>query len=149
MRSCKRRSRCVHAAPGQWTNMQSLPVRQFLLTNLRYDEQKQMWHFRIPVRMIMEVLDDIGKFPYQVKLGEKPEHTWDGPTLLIKGEHSKCVRLCENASLTHRYINRHNLPFAEAFFPNMKLVNMPTGHWCQAERPGEFIQHVRSFLESV
>lgn len=48
--------------------------------------------------------------------------------------------------LTCRYINRRNEPIARAFFPRMQLVTMDTGHWCQAEQPREFMQHVQDFL---
>ena len=28
-----------------------------------------------------------------------------------------------------KYINRHNIPIFEQYFPNMKLVTLDTGHW--------------------
>lgn len=29
----------------------------------------------------------------------------------------------------------------------MKLVTLPTGHWCQSEKPKEFMQELQAFLE--
>jgi pimeloyl-ACP methyl ester carboxylesterase len=46
-----------------------------------------------------------------------------------------------------RYINRRNIPICEAFFPNMKLVTLDTGHWVQAEKPNEFVQEVEKWLK--
>ena len=31
--------------------------------------------------------------------------------------------------MVHRYINRHNVDTAKAFFPNMVLKELDAGHW--------------------
>ncbi len=61
---------------------------------------------------------------------------WNGPTLFIKGEHS-------------RYLNRHNIPVAEAFFPNMRLETLDTGHWVHAEKPSETVKLIEDFVKGV
>lgn len=110
----------------------SLPVRQFLLTNL--ERAGDELRFRIPLETMIASLDGIGQFPYALgKDGAAPERTWDGPALFVKGEKSK-------------YINRHNEPVCRAFFPRMELVQLPTGHWVQAEAPKQFMGMVREFL---
>lgn len=34
----------------------------------------------------------------------------------------------------------------KAYFPHMELVEMSTGHWCQAEQPKNFMEIVRKFI---
>lgn len=64
-----------------------------------------------------------------------------------------CIYVCtmECAELPFvicgRYINRRNIPMCEAHFPNMRLETLDAGHWVQAERPNEFVEHVKAFLE--
>lgn len=50
------------------------------------------WRFRIPLRMMIDALSEVGKFPVKVN-DVGAERTWDGPTLFIKGAKSKCVGL--------------------------------------------------------
>lgn len=54
---------------------------------------------------------------------------------------------CVKRELTLRYINRRNVPLCRAYFPAMELVTLPTGHWCQSEKPAEFMQALQAFLE--
>lgn len=66
----------------------SIGIRQFLLTNLeRSPPDSQHWSFRIPLDILKRHLDQIGDFPYE------PGKTqpYEGRTLFIKGEKSKCV----------------------------------------------------------
>ena len=110
-----------------------LSVRQFLLTNLERDGDTM--RFRIPVDAILKSLKAIGDFPYAPPsdVPSQPQYQWYGPTLFIKGMRSK-------------YINRHNLPLCKAYFPNMELEVLDTGHWCQAEAPGPFMKSLKAFL---
>ncbi|WFD27787.1 ribonuclease III [Malassezia nana] len=88
----------------------NLPVRQFLLTNLERDETGVM-RFRIPVKVLLRALEHIGRFPYAPPkdASSSPERVWQGPTLFVKGEHSK-------------YINRRNVPLCRAYFPAMEAL---------------------------
>ncbi|KAH8100800.1 alpha/beta-hydrolase [Cristinia sonorae] len=101
-------------------------VRAFLLTNLLIKSHGPQ--FRVPLDMISSSIPDLGSFPYNP--GEKK---WEGPSLFLKGTKSK-------------YINHHNVPVAEKFFPDMKLVELDAGHWVQAERPHEVKQAVLDFI---
>ncbi|KAJ7506598.1 Alpha/Beta hydrolase protein, partial [Mycena galericulata] len=84
-------------------------VRAFLLTNLIQHPNGS--HFRIPVDLIGDSIGELGSFPFN------PEETqWKGETLFIKGSKSK-------------YINRHNIPLAEQFFPAMSVEELETNHW--------------------
>ncbi|SPO23337.1 uncharacterized protein UTRI_02015 [Ustilago trichophora] len=122
-----------------------LGVRQFLLTNLtRNPPNSPTWSWRIPVDLIRKNIAQIGDFPYNPPnaIAEElaapgsenaPEREWSGETLFIKGTRSK-------------YVNRRNIPTNQKYFPEAKLVHMETGHWCQAEKPNEFVQVVEDFL---
>ena len=46
----------------------------------------------------------------------------------VRISHSVCF-LVDLTSIYHRYINRHNIATAEAFFPNMVLEELDAGHW--------------------
>lgn len=120
-----------------------LGVRQFLLTNLtRNPPSAETWSWRIPVDLIRKNIAQIGDFPYnppnatpdEVQGREDAEvREWQGETLFIKGTKSK-------------YVNRRNIPTNQKYFGNSKLIHMETGHWCQAEKPGAFVQVVEDFL---
>ncbi|GAC96129.1 alpha/beta hydrolase [Pseudozyma hubeiensis SY62] len=121
-----------------------LGVRQFLLTNLtRSPPGAETWSWRIPVDLIRKNIAQIGDFPYNPPNATEEElagasesaqeRSWNGETLFIKGTKSK-------------YVNRKNIPTNQKYFTKSKLVRMDTGHWCQAEKPNEFVQVVEDFL---
>ncbi|KAF7332665.1 hypothetical protein MKEN_00149400 [Mycena kentingensis (nom. inval.)] len=83
----------------------------FLLTNLVQKPNSPHFHFRIPVSIIGDAAAEIGTFPF-----EPGERQWVGETLFVKGAKS-------------RFINRHNIPIAEKFFPKMRLETVDAGHW--------------------
>ncbi|KAJ6460738.1 alpha/beta-hydrolase [Mycena vitilis] len=101
-------------------------VCAFLLTNLI--QQTNASHFRIPVDIIGDSIEELGSFPFTPE-----EAQWQGETLFIKGSKSS-------------YINRHNIPLAEKFFPAMKLENLDTSHWVHSEKPHEFASLVEAFV---
>ncbi|KAG7448074.1 alpha/beta-hydrolase [Guyanagaster necrorhizus] len=105
-------------------------IIMFLLTNLVVPPHTSHGHahFRIPISIFGSSIQDIGSFPY-----EGGERQWDGKALFIKGEKSA-------------YINRHNIPIAKSFFPDMALEMLDTGHWVHAERPMEFKKLVTDFI---
>jgi len=78
--------------------VKNLPVRQFLLTNLERDEESGTMRFRIPVKTLLRCLESIGLFPYSPPKDDSsaPERVWNGPTLFVKGEHSKYVCTTKN-----------------------------------------------------
>ncbi|KIY66796.1 alpha/beta-hydrolase [Cylindrobasidium torrendii FP15055 ss-10] len=105
-------------------------VVTFLLTNLVVPpaSSPDPVSFRIPVELLSDSVANLGDFPY-----EKGERTWGGKTLFVKGEKSA-------------FINRHNIPVAEAMFPGMVLKTLPTNHWVHAEKPMEFKEMVTKFI---
>jgi pimeloyl-ACP methyl ester carboxylesterase len=111
-------------------NMQMLPTRQFLLTNTRTTPSGHLT-FRIPLQVLHTAIPHIGDFPYAPS-----SVSWDGPTMFMKGEHS-------------RYLNKHNIPVAKAFFPNMRLEVLDTGHWVHAEKPAQTVDLIDDFVKSV
>ncbi|KAJ9091571.1 hypothetical protein QFC19_009027 [Naganishia cerealis] len=123
---------------------QSLPTRQFLLTNALTDPTSQTLRFRIPLDILRDSIPSIGEFPYvppsaaaipEAMREERETASWSGPTLFIKGAHSK-------------YINARNLPICRAFFPNMEMETLEAGHWVHAERPREFVDAVERFIRA-
>lgn len=93
--------------------LQSLPIRQFLLTNLVRTDNNASFKFRIPLDILYDSIGSIGDFPYTESQGA----TFDKPMLFIKGANSK-------------YINRKNIPVGEAFFPNSEVKTIEgAGHW--------------------
>ncbi|KAI0671667.1 alpha/beta-hydrolase [Trametes maxima] len=120
-------------------------TRAFLLMNLEHPtpHHPHPLKFRIPVGLLGNAIPELGSFPYL-----PGERRWDGPTLFIKGEKSK-------------YINKHNIDAAKAFFPNMALERLDAGHWEvsmtlshsvylaeSAHRPNEFKALVTDFIKS-
>ncbi|WVF66897.1 hypothetical protein IAT40_001640 [Kwoniella sp. CBS 6097] len=116
----------------------SLPTRQFLLTNTRQTHGADpSLVFRIPLQLLTDAIPHIGDFPYSPPPPVSPTSPiWEGPTLFLKGAQSK-------------YINRKNIPVAEAFFPKMKLETLDTEHWVHAERPNETVELVRKFVQAI
>ncbi|KAJ7893442.1 alpha/beta-hydrolase [Mycena olivaceomarginata] len=104
-------------------------VCAFLLTNLVV--QPNASHFRIPVDLMGDSMEEIGSFPFD------PEETqWTRNTLFVKGAKSS-------------FINRHNIPLAEKFFPAMKIETLDTNHWVHSEKPHEFSTLVQDFIRPL
>lgn len=112
-----------------------LATRQFLLTNTKTSTGPDSYlTFRVPLDLLSASIPQIGDFPYTPPPPIGPESPqWLGPALFLKGEHS-------------RYLNRHNIPIAQRFFPNMRLEVLDSGHWVHAERPAETINAVEAFI---
>jgi pimeloyl-ACP methyl ester carboxylesterase len=108
---------------------QVLSVRQFLLTNSLIDPLTKTLKFRIPLDILHSSVPAIGDFPFAPGSVQ-----WDGPTLALKGKKA-------------RYITERNEPVLKEFFPRARVVGLDTGHWVHAERPGEFVELVREFVE--
>ncbi|KAF4613843.1 hypothetical protein D9613_008090 [Agrocybe pediades] len=122
---------------------EDMSVRQFLLTNLhlpshsrtaKHDGSPEKAKFIVPLSILSHSIGDLGSFPYQYNAEDNTVPvTWDGPTLALKGTMSA-------------YINRKNIPALNAFFPNVRLEELDTGHWVHAEKPTEFRKLVVDFL---
>ncbi|KLJ06433.1 hypothetical protein EMPG_09270 [Blastomyces silverae] len=92
--------------------IQSLPIRQFLLTNLIRSKENNVLKFRVPVKLLGESLGELAGFPFS------PSDTvkFEGPSLFIRGTRS-------------RYVQDKALPTIAHFFPNYRLVDVDAGHW--------------------
>lgn len=101
---------------------ESLPIRQFLLTNLvRQSNGHYQW--RIPLKYLASSLDKMGDFPFT-----DPDQTrFEGPTLMVRGTKSP-------------YVADEMLPIVGRFFPKFELRDIEAGHWVISEKPEEFRQ---------
>lgn len=99
---------------------ESLPIRQFLLTNLvRTPEGTQK--FRIPIKYLANALDNMADFPFK----DPEEARFGGPTLVVRGTKS-------------HYVADEMLPTIGRFFPRFEVVDVDSGHWVISEKPEEF-----------
>ncbi|KAJ5493401.1 Protein ABHD11 [Penicillium diatomitis] len=101
---------------------ESLPIRQFLLTNLvRSDDN--ILKFRVPLSVIGDALDNMADFPFSASEGKR----YDGPTLFVRGTRS-------------RYVSDKTMPAIKQFFPNAQIADVEAGHWLISENPEGFRQ---------
>lgn len=98
----------------------SLPIRQFLLTNLTRAKDG-IQRFRIPVDILAKSLDNMADFPFR----DPEEARWEGPTLFVRGTKS-------------HYISDETLPTIGRFFPRFEVKDVDCGHWVISEKPEEF-----------
>ncbi|KAL4943863.1 hypothetical protein BDV06DRAFT_126298 [Aspergillus oleicola] len=110
----------------------SLPIRQFLLTNLVRNPQDGTMKFRVPLKTLGEALKAMGEFPFS-RPGEK---TFEGPTMVVRGTRSPYVRDETNEAI-------------KAFFPDSRVVDVESGHWVISENPEGFRKTVVDFLQNV
>ncbi|KAJ6008873.1 hypothetical protein N7522_003889 [Penicillium canescens] len=111
---------------------ESLPIRQFLLTNLVRSEDDNTLKFRVPLSVIGRSLDNMADFPFK----ESDNLKYDGPTLFVRGTRSQ-------------YVSDDTVPAIKKFFPNAQIADVEAGHWLISENPEAFRQAVVKFLEKV
>lgn len=104
---------------------QSLPVRQFLLTNLIRspdDPNNNVLKFRVPLTILGSALDNMADFPFT----DNDEHVqYTGPTLFIRGTRST-------------YVPDSAMPAIQRFFPKAQVADVEAGHWLISENPEAF-----------
>ncbi|KAJ9385556.1 hypothetical protein DTO063F5_4149 [Paecilomyces variotii] len=108
---------------------QSLPIRQFLLTNLIRTDDGHL-KFRVPLNVLSKSLDEMADFPWH----EPGEVQYDGPTLFVRGTKS-------------RYVTNAMIPAIKKFFPNAEIADIDAGHWLISEKPEDFRHAVVNFLK--
>lgn len=108
---------------------ESLPIRQFLLTNLIRAPGANYLRLRIPIDVLAANLEHMGGFPFK----DPNEARYEGPTLFIRGTKS-------------RYVNDDVLPLIGSFFPRFELHDIDCGHWVISEKPEAFKEAVVDFL---
>lgn len=100
-------------------------VRAFLLQSL--DVKNRKWHLNLDV--LAAEMDAIIGFP-------KTDQTFDAPTLFLSGGDSDYVRDDDRDKIKSR-------------FPKARFARIPgAGHWLHAEKPREFEDTVRLFLDA-
>ncbi|RAH43619.1 alpha/beta-hydrolase [Aspergillus brunneoviolaceus CBS 621.78] len=111
---------------------ESLPIRQFLLTNLVRSEEDQTMKFRVPLAVLGESLVDMADFPY----AEPGAKQYEGPTLFVRGTRS-------------RYVTDDAIPAIKAFFPQARIADVEAGHWLISENPEAFRLAVVKFFKEL
>ncbi|KAL5333475.1 Alpha/Beta hydrolase protein [Aspergillus crustosus] len=111
---------------------ESLPIRQFLLTNLVRSTKDQTMKFRVPLSTLGESLKEMGDFPF----GEPGSVQYKGPTLVVRGTKSP-------------YVSEDTLPAIKGFFPDSRVVDVDAGHWVISENPEAFRKAVVEFLQET
>lgn len=99
---------------------ESMPVRQFLLTNLTRGKDGIM-KWRIPIKYLAPALNNMADFPFT----NPDEARWEGPALFVRGTKS-------------HYVADEMLPIVGRFFPRFELRDVDAGHWVISEKPEEF-----------
>ncbi|KAL4960332.1 putative alpha/beta hydrolase [Aspergillus stella-maris] len=110
----------------------SLPIRQFLLTNLVRDAESGNMKFRVPLGTLGDALKGMGQFPFD-QPGEK---VFGGPTLVVRGTKSP-------------YVKDETRDAIKGFFPDSRVVDVDSGHWVISENPEGFRKAVVEFLQNV
>jgi esterase len=102
-------------------------VRQFLLKNLYRDENNEFqWRINLPV--IAKNIDNIGEaLDENIRI--------KNPALFLRGEKSN-------------YIKEEDENQIRKIFSDVKIETVEgAGHWVQAEKPKEFLEKVRAFID--
>nr|XP_034996039.1 protein ABHD11 isoform X2 [Zootoca vivipara] len=105
--------------------IQDPTIRQFLLTNLVYAEDRFVW--RVNLDAVSQHLGELMGFPhFQVD--------YLGLTLFLGGSRSG-------------YISSDDYPEIDRLFPEAEIQYVPdAGHWVHADQPQEFIAAICNFL---
>jgi pimeloyl-ACP methyl ester carboxylesterase len=107
----------------------SLPLRQFLLTNLTRPPGSVYFQFRIPLDILESSLQAVGSFPFK----DTDEVSYAGPSLFIRGSKS-------------HYVPDVALPLLRKMFPRSELHDIDCGHWVISEQPEVFRKVVVEFI---
>lgn len=105
--------------------IQSVPVRMFLMKNLKRSEDGRFsWKMNLPV---------IRSEYAEVNRAIAPGRTYPHPALFIR-------------ALLAQYITDSDRPAIAALFPRARIVEFDAGHWIHAESPDPFYRTVTEFL---
>ncbi len=101
-------------------------IRDFLLTNLRREEEGFQW------RMNLKVIHASFNI---LRGGLTLQQPYQGETLFVKGERSDYLMSAYKDQILRS-------------FPNAQIKVIPdTGHWVHSEKPEQFMKLARNFLE--
>ncbi len=111
----------------------SLPLRQFLLKNIKTDNHGK-FHWRFNIDAIENNLSEIYKGIDTLPLPEKNQISF--PALFIRGQLSG-------------YIQEKDITCIYNYFSNASVVTIPqAGHWLHTEQPELVIDFIKKFLGS-
>lgn len=111
---------------------QSLPVRQFLLSNLHRPEPgKPQQKFRFPLDILGRQLNHMGDFPFK----DPTQARFVKPALFVRGTESN-------------YVPDDILPLVGQFFPSFRLADVKAGHWLISENPEAFRQGIKNMAQT-
>lgn len=105
----------------------SLPIRQFLETNLR--KINNHYISRVPLNIMSNQIDNVSSWPFNNEISR-----YNGPSLFIRGEKS--------AYVADEFIEAIGL-----FFPKFEIVDIDAGHWLISEKPREFHAAVTRWID--
>lgn len=109
----------------------SVPVRQFLLTNMKKDDSREGGYYcRVPLDLMRKELDNVSDWPFAAT-----NTRYNGPALFIRGTQSA-------------YVADDVIPAIGHFFPQFILEDIDAGHWLIAEKPTEFIQVLERWIHA-
>lgn len=100
-------------------------IRLFLMKNLKRKDKGYVWKVNLPVvtKKYEAILEKIEGDPFEE------------PTLFVRGGNSK-------------YVLDKDMDYIKELFPNAELKTVDeAGHWIHAERPIEFMDIVKKFLD--
>ncbi|NKE08975.1 alpha/beta fold hydrolase [Kocuria subflava] len=101
-------------------------VRGFLMQNLRHKDGQFGWQPNLD--LLYSSLDTIGGFP-------EFDSTFDGPVTWVAGGESQ-------------YVKEEYRPAMKKLFPQVRKVTVKgAGHWVHSQKPEEFTQLLRHFLD--
>ncbi|XP_010979068.3 sn-1-specific diacylglycerol lipase ABHD11 isoform X1 [Camelus dromedarius] len=105
--------------------IQSVSIRQLLLTNLVEVDRRFVW--RVNLDALAQHIDKIMDFPAR-------QESYSGPALFLLGGNSKFV------------LPSHH-PEIRRLFPRAQMQTVPNAsHWVHSDRPQDFVAAVRGFL---
>ena len=109
-------------------HIDSKPIRQFLLKNLKRKENNR-FEWKINLAVIDKNIEEIGK-------GLEEKFISDKPALFVRGERSN-------------YIDDPDFDMIKTMFPNSNIVTIKeAGHWIHAEKPEAFLKTIMSFIDA-
>lgn len=106
----------------------SLPIRQFLLTNMR-PTPGGAYASRVPLATLARHLDNVATWPYAAG-----QVRWTGDSLFLRGTQSP-------------YVADEYIPTIGLFFPRFRMEDVDCGHWVLSEAPSASVDAITRFVE--
>ncbi len=105
-------------------------LRQFLLQNLERDSGGFRWRLNLPA--LAQSMPALHDFPFR-----EGKERFPGPALFVRGEKSD-------------YVTENRFVAIRTHFPAAEIKTVPgAGHWVHAEKPKEFAETVKPYLETA